>query len=501
MARLYKRSRKSVDPSAADKLSFLLNGELVEIDNVDPRLTVLEFLRNRKSLTGTKRGCAEGGCGSCTVTIGEIQGSYIHYQAVNSCICFVASLHNKHLITVEGIAKKGKLHPAQQCLLSSHGSQCGFCTPGFVMSLYTLCYQHKANYSRQNIYDVLNGNLCRCTGYRPVISAAQKLLKRKNLISFGYDQNHVLSKLKKTHFKKSQTFIHKSTTYHSPTTSVEVARLILKHPGATLVAGGTDIAVSFARQQRKLNRVISLERVNALKMIRKGKDMFAFGAGVTLNEIGAAIAQDYPEMKELIQRFGSQQIRNRATMIGNIATAAPNSDMPPALIVLDAKLTLRVGNYRRFLMLEDYFISAGKQDIKSGEFIESLQIPRARRSSTYRVYKLSKRFDHDISSLCGAFFLKLDRENVIKDIRICFSGMDAVPKRASYVEQALLQEQWSLQSVNRVITIFNNDYRPQSDCRGSAEYRMIAAKNLFKRFYLETQSDSIRTRLTGELID
>ena len=497
MARLYKRSRKNTSKSAPDKLSFLLNDELIEIDNVDPKLTVLAFLRDHKGLTGTKEGCAQGGCGSCTVTIGEMQGSAIQYKSVNSCMCLVASLHNTHLITVEGLSKKGKLHPAQQCILASHGTQCGFCTPGFVMSLYTMCYQHQESYNRQDINDVVNGNLCRCTGYRPIISAAQKMLKRKNLSSFGYDRRQVLSKLKKTPYKTAQTFIHKNATYHSPVTSDEVAQLLIKHSDATLIAGGTDIGVSASANQKKLNRIISLQRVHALKMIRKGKDMFAFGAGVTLNEVRAAVAQDYPDLNELIGRFGSQQIRNRATMIGNIASVAANSDMPPALIVLDAKLTLRVGNYRRFVKLEDYYLKSGKQNIKPGEFIESLQIPRARRSSTYHVYKLSRRFDYDIAALCGALFLVLDNENRVQDIRICFSGMGIRPKRASHVEQALAQELWSLGNVNKVIALLDKDYQPVSDCLGGSDYRMIAAKNLIKRFYLETQSDSIKTRITG----
>lgn len=369
------------------------------------------------------------------------------------------------------------------------------------MSLYTLCCDSKADFSGQDICNALDGNLCRCTGYGSVIAASKKLSKRKNLTSFGYDQRTVLAALKKTPYKNDQTFIHKNATYHSPTTSDEVAQLLIKYPRATIMAGGTDIAVKIASKDAVVNRIISLERIQALKMIRKGKDMFAFGAGVTLNDVSTAIENDYPDLHELIRRFGSQQIRNHATVIGNIAGAAPAADMPPALIVLDATLTLRVGHYRRFLKLEDFFINGGKQDIKSGEFIESLQIPRARRSSIYHVYKLSKRFNNDISSICGAFFLMLDSQNFVRDIRICFSGMGAVPKRAANVEQALTQALWNLQSVNSVIPLFEQDYRPASDGRGSAAYRMIAAKNLLKRFYLETQSDTIRTRITGELID
>ena len=501
MARLYKRSRKTVDHNAPDQISFLLNDELVKLDDVDPGLTILDFLRKHKNLNATKRGCEQGGCGSCTVSVGEMLGSTIQYNAVNSCIGYVASLHNKHLVTVEGISKKGKLHPAQQCLLLAHGSQCGFCTPGMVMSLYTMCYNRDDSSKKLKINDTLSGNLCRCTGYRPIFAAAQKLLKRKNLSSFGYEQQQVLAKLKKTPYKKAQTFIHKNTTYHSPITSNDVAQLILKHPGASLVAGGTGSCVNLGEQQKKPKRIISLERVSQLKLIRKGKDMFAFGAGVTLNEISNVIGQDYPDLKELIRRFGSQQIRNRATMIGNIATADSGADLPPALIVLDAKITLRVGNFRRFLKLEDFFISASKRNIKKGEFIESLQIPRARRPSIYHAYKLSKRFDNDMSTICGAFFLLLDNENVVRDIRICFSGMTGFPKRASRVEQGLAQEQWSLENINKVLAFFDKDYQPQSDCRGSDDYRMTAAKNLIKRFYLETQSDSIPTRLTGEIID
>ncbi len=497
MARLYRRSRKKQAEQPSDKLSFLLNDDLIELDPVSPTLTILEFLRNDRGLCGTKEGCTEGDCGACTVTIGELQGSKMNYQAVNSCISFVSSLHGKHLITVEGIKQNGKLHPLQQCMVSSHASQCGFCTPGFVMSLYTLCYQSDAKFSVQKINDLLAGNLCRCTGYRPIVSAAQKFLKRKNLSRYAYNTQTIASKLKKNTFKKSHSFSQDDTTYHSPTSSDEVAELLRECPDATLVAGGTDVGLWVTKQHQQLNQIISLERVDALKVIRKGKDMITLGAGVTLNAARQVLADDYADLNELIRRFGSEQIRNRATVIGNIANGSPIGDLPPALMVLDAKLTLRVGTYRRFIKLEDFYIDYGKQDLKPGEFIETIQIPRVFKDSTFSVYKLSKRFDQDISVVCGAFNLQVDYEGIVRDIRICFGAMAGIPKRANKVEQALMEERWNLQTINKVMPLFEKDYQPITDCRGSAEFRLLAAKNLLMRFYLETQSGTLQTRLTG----
>jgi len=497
MARLYRRSRKKTQEIPLDKLSFLLNDELVELDPVHPTLTILEYLRNHRGLCATKEGCAEGDCGACTVTIGELQGSKMHYQAVNSCICFLSSLHGKHLITAEGIKQNGKLHPAQQCMVSAHGSQCGFCTPGFIMSLYTLCYQSEPTFSTQKINDLLAGNLCRCTGYRPIVTAAQKFLKRKNLDRYGYNTQIIAGKLKKSNFKKTHSFNLNDANYHSPVSTDELAQLLNQYPDATLVAGGTDVGLWVTKQHQQLSQIISLERIDALKAVRRGKDMITLGAGVTLNAARQVLGEDYPDLGELIRRFGSEQIRNRATVVGNIANGSPIGDLPPALMVLDAKLTLRVGTYKRFIKLEDFYIDYGKQDLKSSEFIESIQIPRVFKDSTFSIYKLSKRFDQDISAVCGAFNLQVDYEGVVRDVRICFGGMAGVPKRASKVEQALLEEQWNLQTINKVMPLFEEDYQPITDCRGSAEYRLLAARNLLKRFYLETQSDAIQTRILG----
>ncbi len=497
MARLYRRSRKKEQEKLSDKLAFLLNGELIELDPVVPTLTVLEFLRREKGLCGTKQGCAEGDCGACTVTVGELQGSKMDYQAVNSCICFVSSLHGKHLITVEGIKQNGKLHPVQQCMVSAHATQCGFCTPGFVMSLYTLCYQQEQKFDRQRTNDLLAGNLCRCTGYHPIVTAAQKFLKRKNLSRYSYSDQPVTAQLKKQRFKKSHSFTLTGATYHSPTTTDELVNLLRDYPEATLVAGGTDVGLWVTKQHQKIDQIISLERVDALKIVRIGKDMISFGAGVNLNVARQALTPDYPDLGELIRRFGSEQIRNRATVVGNIANGSPIGDLAPALMVLDAKLTLRVGTYRRYLKLEEFFIDYGKQDLKTSEFIESVQIPRVFKDSTFSVYKLSKRFDQDISALCGAFNLQVDYDGIVRDIRISFGGMAGIPKRASKLEQALMDETWNLQTINKVLPMMEKDFQPMTDCRGSSEYRLLAAKNLLKRFFLETQSEAIETRLIG----
>ena len=497
MARLYRRSRQKTEQQPSGKLSFLLNGELVELDPVSPTLTILDFLRKDRGLCGTKEGCAEGDCGACTVTIGELQGSKMSYQAVNSCISFVCSLHGKHLITVEGIKQGDKLHPLQQCMVSAHGSQCGFCTPGFVMSLYTLCYQEEPKFNRQQMNDLLAGNLCRCTGYRPIVSAAKKFLKRKNLSRYAYSDQSVAAQLKKQHFKKSHSFILDDATYHSPTTTDELANLLRDYPDATLVAGGTDVGLWVTKQHQKLDQIISLERIDALKIVRIGKDMISFGAGVNLNSAQHALAPDYPDLGELIRRFGSEQIRNRATVAGNIANGSPIGDLAPALMVLDAKLTLRVGTYRRYLKLEEFFIDYGKQDLKTSEFIESIQIPRVFKDSRFSVYKISKRFDQDISAVCGAFNLQVDYDGIVRDIRIAFGGMAGIPKRASKLERALMDEPWNLQTINKVLPLMEKDFQPITDCRGSSEYRLLAAKNLLKRFFLETQSEVIETRLIG----
>ncbi|SDG60186.1 xanthine dehydrogenase small subunit [Alloyangia pacifica] len=442
-------------------ISFLLNGESVVLRDVSPTRTALDWLREERGLRGTKEGCNEGDCGACTVMVTDARGS----RAVNACILFLPQLHGKALRTVEGIAgPDGTPHPVQQAMVDHHGSQCGFCTPGFVVSMATAHLNGDTGHD-----DALAGNLCRCTGYAPIVRAAEAATGAP-VPKWMSAEKDLLSRISADAGKLA-----------APETADELARLFEETPEATLVAGATDVGLWVTKQLRELDKVIFLNRCADLQEIEVTEDALRIGAGVTMDRVLTQMKEHYPSYAEMLRRYGSAQVRAAATIGGNIANGSPIGDNPPALIALGATLHLRKGDTRREMPIEDFFLEYGKQDRQPGEFVEAVTIPR--KADRLRVYKLSKRFDQDISAACGAFWI-VTQNNRVTEARIAFGGMAGTPKRATHVEQALIGKPWIEDTVMAASGEFDKDYQPMSDMRASAGYRLEAARNMLIRYLI-----------------
>ena len=478
-----------------ETIRFLLDGEAHEVRGANPTTTLLEHLRGPMRRTGTKEGCAEGDCGSCTVLVGEADGEgsegSISWRAVNSCIQFLPMLHGKALLTVESLAKGGALHPVQQAMVDKHGSQCGFCTPGIVMSLYGRAIAAKG--AAAPVGEVLAGNLCRCTGYGPILEVAKGVaaaaaaavdlsaVRDETMLSLSYEDE-----------------IHGVTrTWLSPRTVDELAQAYLDHPEATIVAGATDVGLWVTKQRRALPVLISVSEVVELKRLEEAAEGLRIGAGVRYVDAIEAVAKLYPDLGAMMRRLGSTQVRNSGTIGGNIANGSPIGDMPPALIAAGATLVLRQGGERRELALEDFFLDYGKQDRRPGEFVEAVIAPRLDAGRIFKVFKLSKRFDQDISAVCGAFSLAVD-SGVVVDARIAFGGMAGTPKRAKACEAALIGQPWIEATVEAAMAALDTDYAPMSDMRASAAYRSLTARNMLRKVLLESQDASADTRVVPE---
>jgi xanthine dehydrogenase small subunit len=447
-------------------IRFLLDGTVIEVENPDPTATVLDYLRYTLRRTGTKEGCAEGDCGACTVVLGELDGDAVKWRAVNACILFLPMLDGKALRTVESL---GGTHPVQRAMADGHGSQCGFCTPGFVMSLYARSIGAVGTEGTP-VKDVIAGNLCRCTGYGPILDAGEA-----NPPQAG-DDSETLAALRAL-----------QPAYGHPASADELADLLVAHPETRIVAGATDVGLWVTKGLRDLGPTVFIGDIADLRHIEERPDGLTIGAGVRYSEAKDALARLHADLGELVRRIGGLQVRNAGTIGGNIANGSPIGDMPPALIALGTELVLRKGDERRAMPLEDFFLSYGKQDLRPGEFVESVRIPRPAPDTKIRIAKLSKRFDSDISSLCGAFALRIDGD-IVAEARIAFGGMAAIPERARGCEAALIGKPWSEEAIEAAAEALARDYRPLSDLRGSAEYRLAAAANLVRGLWLEPES-------------
>ena len=476
------------------EIRFILNGEVCRLAPSDPTRTVLQYLREDLGRCGTKEGCAEGDCGACTVVIADRQGSALRYRAVNSCIQFLPTLDGKQLITVEDLKHEGRLHPVQQAMVDCHGSQCGFCTPGFVMSLFAL-YHQGGSADRMTIDNALAGNLCRCTGYGPIIEAARQACGGKPDDQFVAGRDRTLAMLDDLAPTESVAL---EDRYFAPVSLEEAVQLRSEHPEATLVAGATDVGLWVTKQHRHLAPLIYLGNVAELKRIGQVDDCIEIGAAVTYAEAWPVLAEHYPDFGEMIRRLGATQVWNSGTLGGNVANGSPIGDSPPPLIAAGARLQLRGPQGARVLPLEDFFIDYGKQDLQDGELVEKILVPLPDPESRLYCYKISKRFDQDISAVCAAFSLQLDAQDRVASFRAAYGGMAATPKRAEHLERALVGQTWAESTVETAITALADDFQPIDDLRASAFYRLKVAGNLVRKLWLESAPDTTGpTRLFG----
>ena len=464
-------------------IRFLLDGDVRELAaDTDPTLTVLNLLRYELRRTGAKEGCAEGDCGACTVVLGELDAGRVRFRAVNACILFAPVLDGRALFTVESLGREGGLHPVQQAMVDSHGSQCGFCTPGFVMSLYAAQRAGDAT-DAANLKDALAGNLCRCTGYGPILSAGQAM---------GPDPDAeavpaLAAALAAIQPAESLALEHKGRRFFSPRSADELATVFAANPDATILAGGTDVGLWVTKQQRVLDTVISLNDAADLRRIDDLGGAIRIAAAVRYADAHAALTALHPAFDELLRRLGGLQVRNLGTVCGNIANGSPIGDMPPALIAAGATLVLRKGAARRELPLEDYFLAYGRQDRQPGEFVEAVIVPKPAAGRVFHIAKLSKRFDQDISAVCLGLSVAVE-DGQVTDARIAFGGLSATPKRAAACEAALTRQPWTRATVEAAAVALARDFTPITDMRASAEHRLAAARNLLIRAHADGPS-------------
>jgi len=475
-------------PKIRSELRFILNGEDVRLSQVAPDETLLDYLRLRRSLRGTKEGCAEGDCGACTVLVGRLAAGVLVYESVNSCIRFLGSLDGCHVVTIEHLKRSdGSLHPVQQAMVDFHGSQCGFCTPGFVMSLYGL-WMANPKPDDETIEKALQGNLCRCTGYEAIMRAARAISDYGKAAKdpLAVERRSVAARLAGLKDGRRVVIGDPEHGLTVPSDLDDFARILKETPTSVVVAGSTDVGLWVTKQMRDISPVVFIGGLEELQTISEQDGVISIGAGVTYTDVHAALVRRIPALGPLIDRIGGEQVRNMGTIGGNIANGSPIGDTPPPLIALGATLTLRRGGRSRTIALEDYFIAYGKQDRRPGEFVEAVHVPVPARKDKFAVYKVTKRRDEDITATLGAFHLKLNAKGIVQSIRIAFGGMAATPKRARKVETALTGKPWTEATVNAAITAFAADFAPLSDMRASADYRLLVTKNLLMRFYLET---------------
>lgn len=463
-------------------IQFLLNHTLVTEHALDPNLTVLNYLRQNQRRFGTKEGCASGDCGACTVTLGRVEQGEMVYETANSCLTFVSSLQGKQLITVEDLRQGDKLHSVQQAMVDCHGSQCGFCTPGFVMSLFTL-QKNSSEWQHKEAELALAGNLCRCTGYRPIVDAARAACEHPEEDSFR--QQAALTAKRLTALKNGdlQTLTLNGKACFMPKTLAQLSLLLKDNPEAKLLAGGTDLALQVTQQYKSLPVVIALEQIDELKVCRVNKHDIVLGAGASLHHCYQLLADEIPAFSSILERFASLQIRHQGTLGGNIANGSPIGDTPPMLLALNATLELQQGDILRRLSLDKFFLAYRKTALREGEFIRNIIIPKVTMSQKFQAWKVSKRLEDDISAVFAAFLIETDETGIVTQARIAFGGMAETAKRAAQCERQLVGKPLTSVTVEQACAALAEDFTPLSDFRASADYRLQIAKNLLRRYY------------------
>jgi xanthine dehydrogenase small subunit len=463
-------------------ISFLLNGAAHAAEHTPPTTTVLDYVRTVAGLTGTKEGCAEGDCGACTILVARPQTGTLAYRAVNSCLMMLPQLDGAVVRTVEGVTPPGAaLHPVQQALVEADATQCGFCTPGFVMAM--VAFNLGGEPPRDDlIHEALAGNLCRCTGYRPIVEACRRAaeLSGANAAAAALDDS-----LAPVLPSPCSEYRHGSQIFLAPGSLEELAEATAQHPTAHLLGGGTDLGILVSKEREALPVVISTARVPQLKRIVEGPDALELGGAVTYSEALPRLDAHFPAFAALVRRIGSRQIRNLGTLAGNLATASPIGDTLPCLMALEATVALRSRAGARSMPVEQFILGYRKTALQPGEFIEAIRIPRLASGQQFFTYKVSKRFDQDISTVIGAFRL-LVRNGMVQDLRAAYGGMASAAKHAALVEQSLIGKPWTEAALANAAQAIARDFGPISDHRGGAAYRLRCAANLLHRLHLET---------------
>ena len=499
-------TQASITPSAGPApatrpIRFVHRGAIMAVDGLPATTSVLAWLREQAGRTGTKEGCNEGDCGACTVLVGELQADgALRFKPINSCIQFLPTLDGKALVTVEDLDGQ---HPAQQAMVACHGSQCGFCTPGFVMSLAVCAERHAAAGAgagagvstgtgagagapppgRQQIADDLSGNLCRCTGYRPILDAGQQMFR---LPARPLATVEMATQLQSLRADVPLVYGTGEAPFHAPRTLDALASLRAAKPEARLLAGSTDIGLWVNKQFRDLGEIVYLGEVAELKAIHEADGQLQIGAGASLEAAWAALARHWPAARDMGRRFASLPIREAGTLGGNIANGSPIGDSAPVLIALGARILLRCGQQTRAMALQDFYLDYMLTALQPGEFVQALQVPLPQPGELLRVYKLSKRHDCDISGLAAGFWLRLQGDTVA-DVRLAFGGLAGIVKRAAGAEAALRGRPWTEINAQAAMAALDQDFQPLSDLRASASYRRRAARNLVQRLWLETR--------------
>ena len=471
-------------------VKFIHNNKIMEVQDVDPNETLLNYIREKLKKTGTKEGCAEGGCGACTVVLGYLKNNKIFYQSVNACIVFLPTIHGKQLILVEDlVGKDGSLHPVQKSMVNFHGSQCGFCTPGFVMSLFSM-YKNFSSFDKKIIKNSIAGNLCRCTGYQPIINAAKSLNNKNKVDQFYQTKNETIKLLKIINKKNNSLTINRiDKKYFAPQTINELKILLKKYPKSKILSGGTDLSLIVTKERKTINSIIYINSIKELNYIKKNKKYIEIGATTPLIEFESEIIKHYPDFKDILERYGSVQIRNVATIAGNIATASPIGDTLPLLLALNAKIVISNSKNDKILYLKDFFINYRKTKLKNGQFIKLIKIPLLQ-NNIFKAYKISKRIDDDISAVCASFNLNI-KNNIIVSISIAYGGMAAIPKKALQCEKSLLNKDLSEKNINIAQKFLEKDFNPIDDMRASSQYRMKIAKNLLFKCFQEIKNNKL----------
>lgn len=464
-------------------IRFLLNAVEHQVENTDPNTLLLAYLRDHLGKMGTKEGCASGDCGACTVVLGELFAGELRYRAINACITPLGSIHGRQLITVEDLQRGPKLHAVQQAMVDHHGSQCGFCTPGFVMSMFAHLKTHDSP-DREEILESLGGNLCRCTGYRPIVDAAVHMYDPAAGDAFSEQQLATIAALEDIAADEAEIELtHSGRRYIAPRTLSTLTRALQDYPEARLVAGATDLALEITQGLKEIETLVFTGRVPELLCCEDQGDKLLIGAAVSFSDCKDLLCNTWPQLKELIERLGSLQIRNQGTLGGNVGNASPIGDMPPVLLALQASLVLRCGDVSRVIPIEEFYVSYKVTALQPGEFIERIEIPKPARGDWLQAYKVSKRLEDDISAVCGAFNLRIIDGKVAAAV-IAFGGMAEIPKRAGQCELALVGQTWQQLTIDAAMTALELDFQPIDDFRASADYRLQVARNLLQRVFL-----------------